>query len=64
LTTTLGTIKLGKNLFGVRENDSLTGTLSKFRFKHFMPERQLIFLNNSTNFRVCAEWKPEPVKNT
>jgi hypothetical protein len=64
LTTTIGTIQGVQNLFGIRVNGSLTGTLSKFRLKHFMPDRQLIFLSTGTNFRVHAEWNPESVKNT
>ena len=51
-------------MFRITEYDSLTGILSKFRFQHFTPERQIIFLNTGTNFRVRAEWNPESVKNT
>jgi hypothetical protein len=37
---TLGTILFMENLFGMRENDSLAGILSKFRFKDFVAARQ------------------------
>jgi hypothetical protein len=38
------------------ENDSLTGTLSKFRFNKLMAARQLRFLNKGTNFRQTSEY--------